>query len=130
MIEELTVWLLQLLAGRSDVKALGNKRSEICVNKQWGQWAGEYFVWNTEKALELMKERIDAMSKWKCDMFEADNMDWFTDDAYSKYFSSSQPRPSKNAAKSYISSLCSYAKKKNVGCVAKNAGQSVGAGNW
>lgn len=48
-----------------------------CVTKEWGDWEGEYFVYDVSSIAPLMKRRIDRMAAWGCDYVEFDNMDWW-----------------------------------------------------
>jgi len=95
-----------------------NEMKRYCVSKQWGQWAGEYFVDETDPGLiELIKRRIDKMAGWGCDMVEFDNMDWaFDSDMRQTYWFSAI----KADANRYNQSLCDYTHLKNMGCMAKN----------
>ncbi len=95
-----------------------NKIKPYCVDKMWGEWAGEYFVDTPNNQLiSLMKARIDKMADWGCDMVEYDNMDWaFYDDNRKTYEISA----SSKEAIAYNQSLCDYTHKKEMGCMAKN----------
>jgi len=88
------------------------------VSKEWGEWAGEYFVNKTTTGIiAIMKARIDSMADWGCDWVEFDNMDWFFDDENrSKYgFTVTEAE-----AISYYQELCDYVHSKGMKCMAKN----------
>lgn len=88
------------------------------VSKQWGSWAGEYFVKETTTGiLPVMKARIDKIAGWGCDWVEFDNMDWFfDDDSRSEYgFTVTEAE-----GVAYYQALCRHANDKGVKCMAKN----------
>jgi len=88
------------------------------VTKQWGQWAGEYFVNETTTGiLPLMKARIDKMANWGCDWVEFDNMDWTLDDKYRKDYDF---LVTKSEGIAFYQDLCAYVHEKGMKCMAKN----------
>lgn len=88
------------------------------VNKQWGEWAGEYFVKKTNTGiLSVMKKRIAKLKTFQCDWVEFDNMDWFTDTDYVRDYGIDV---SESEGIAYYKRLCTYARKKGIMCMAKN----------
>lgn len=88
-----------------------------CATRQWGAWAGEYFVSDTAAALPPMKARFDAMAAWGCEWVEFDNMDWAEDDsAVARY--DLQVDATSGAA--YNRELCAHARSLGMRCMAKN----------
>lgn len=88
------------------------------VTKQWGQWAGEYFVDETTTGiLPLMKARIDKIADWGCDWVEFDNMDWVDDDDLRSEYGF---HASKAEGIAYYQALCDYVHAKGMKCMAKN----------
>ncbi len=89
-----------------------------CVTKEWGEWAGEFFVDNPGPQLQaLMMARLDALEAWGCDMVEFDNMDWaFDEDARAEFGFSATPEQ----AIAYNNALCDYTRSLGMGCMAKN----------
>lgn len=89
-----------------------------CVSKEWGEWAGEYFVDAISPGLvALMKARIDKMAAWGCDMVEYDNMDFTFDSAYRKTYGFTATAAD---GKAYNRALCDYTRLKGMRCMAKN----------
>jgi len=89
-----------------------------CVEKAWGEWAGEYFVDKPNDVLiEIMKKRIDKMASWGCDMVEFDNMDFSFDPEYKQKYGFSAT-PSDGIV--YNQTLCDYTHDKQMKCMAKN----------
>jgi len=97
---------------------------EHCVDKPWGEWEGEYFVYDIEGILPHMKARIDQMEAWGCDSVEFDNMDWCTDDDYRESYGSTpgQEFPAVSDCAGYNVALCQHAKGLGLQCMAKNSG--------
>jgi len=96
------------------------------VSKEWGEWAGEYFVNRTTTGIiAIMKARIDSMAQWGCDWVEFDNMDWvFDDDMRNEYgFEVTQEE-----GIAYFNELCDYLHQKGMKCMAKNTVE--GASNF
>jgi len=97
---------------RSDFNSL----KQFAVTKQWGEWAGEYFIDNAG-AIDIMKARIDQLADWGCDWVEFDNMDWAFDDVTrKKYGFTITP----TEAISYYNELCDYVHAKGMKCMGKN----------
>ena len=91
---------------------------DYCVDEPWGEWAGEYFVDETDTGiLEHMKERVDKMADWGCDIVEFDNMDWTFDNDYRREYGFSATA---NEGIAFNHDLCDYAHSKNMGCMAKS----------
>lgn len=88
------------------------------VSKQWGEWDGEYFVKRTNTGiLSLMKKRIAKLKDFGCDWVEFDNMDWFTDADYVRDYGI---EVSESEGITYYKRLCTYTRKKDMMCMAKN----------
>ncbi len=88
------------------------------VSKQWGQWAGEYFVDETTTGiLSIMKARIDKIADWGCDWVEFDNMDWVDDDDLRSEYGF---HVTKAEGIAYYQALCEYVHAKGMKCMAKN----------
>ncbi len=91
---------------------------QYCVEEQWGEWAGEYFVdMPVPGLMAIMETRIDNMADWGCDMIEYDNMDWaFDEDYHAEYGFEATPED----AIAYFQALCEYTHGQGMGCMAKN----------
>lgn len=101
-----------------DYRADFNQLQPFLVTKEWGQWAGEYFVNETTTGIiPIMKARIDSLEKWGCDWVEFDNMDWAFDDDYRKEFGF---KTTIAQDKAYFQELCDYVHQKGMKCMAKN----------
>ncbi len=89
-----------------------------CVDTQWSEWEGEYFVDQASDALVAgMEARIDQLAAWGCDLVEFDNMDWaFDDDHRASYGFDITP----DQAIAYFQSLCDHVHVAGMGCMAKN----------
>lgn len=94
------------------------------VKRQWGEWAGEYFVSIPNDAvLDVMKKRIDKIAGWGFDWVEFDNMDWAFDDANRTQYGI---KTSIAQGISYFRSLCAYVHSKEMKCMAKNTVDGAG----
>ena len=93
------------------------------VEKQWGEWEGEYFVDKTNTGIvEVLKKRIDWLASIGCDWVEFDNMDWvFDDDLRSEYSFTA----SVEEGIAYSNALCDYVHSKGMKCMAKNTVEGV-----
>jgi hypothetical protein len=95
-----------------------NLLQPFLVNKQWGEWEGEFFINETNTGvLPIMKARIDKMVTWGCDWVEFDNMDWVFDDEYRNIYGFNV---SEAEGISFYQELCAYAHSKGMKCMAKN----------
>ncbi len=95
----------------------------FCVERQWGEWEGEYFVDRTDTGLlPLMKSRIDQLSAWGCEMVEFDNMDWAFDDDYRRTYGFSATAAE---AIAYNRSLCEHVHSLGMSCMAKSTRQGA-----
>ena len=79
-----------------------NPLPDFC-GEYWPEW-DEYYIDVDEEALSVMKERINKMATWGCEMVEFDNMDWNED----------------QEAIDYNNALCTYARSKGMACMAKS----------
>lgn len=88
------------------------------VQRQWGEWAGEYFISTPNDAvLNVMKTRIDKIARWGFGWVEFDNMDWAFDDTYRKEYG---VKASTDQAMAYYRALCSHVQSKGMKCMAKS----------
>ncbi len=88
------------------------------VNKEWGQWPGEYFLKRiTPEVIAVMKTRIDSMAIWGCEWVEFDNMDWVFDDEYRNEYGI-ETTPEQGIA--YFNELADYLHQKGMKAMAKN----------
>jgi len=88
------------------------------VEKQWGEWAGEYFVNETATGIvSIMKERIDQMADWGCDWVEFDNMDWAFDEKNRQHY---QIQATSDDGEKYFQELCDYTHEQGMLCMAKS----------
>jgi uncharacterized protein (TIGR01370 family) len=88
------------------------------VAKQWGDWAGEYFVSTpNETVVNIMKARIDRIADLGFDWVEFDNMDWIHDDEYRAEYGF---QASMNDGTAYYQELCSYVQARGMKCMAKS----------
>ncbi|MCD4753573.1 MAG: endo alpha-1,4 polygalactosaminidase [Anaerolineaceae bacterium] len=96
------------------------------VEKQWGEWAGEYFVSETTTGIvPIMKERIDQMAEWGCDWVEFDNMDWAVDEKNRRRY---QFKATPDDGEKYFQELCDYTHEQGILCMAKST--RTGAENF
>ncbi|GAA3940763.1 endo alpha-1,4 polygalactosaminidase [Litoribacillus peritrichatus] len=87
------------------------------VTKQWGEWAGEYFIKDLDGALPIMKQRIDRLAAFGCDWVEYDNMDWMEDEDYaSTYGYIADPVQ----GYLYMEALCEHTRGQGMLCMSKN----------
>ncbi len=93
------------------------------VDKQWGDWEGEYFVNEVNTGvIEVLKKRIDWIAEIGCDWVEFDNMDWvFDDDLRSEYGFG----VTIEEGIVYSNTLCDYVQSKGMKCMAKNTTEGV-----
>lgn len=95
----------------------------FCVDQQWGAWPGEYFVNVTDTGLvDVMNLRIDKMASFGCQMVEFDNMDWAFDSANRQQYGITATAAD---AEVYNQALCSHARQKGLGCMAKSSAQGA-----
>ncbi len=87
------------------------------VDKQWDEWAGEYFVNDTAGALPIMKERMKLFASHGCEWVEFDNMDWGGDDQYRALYGLTV---TEEESESYGNQLCEYVHSLGMLCMAKN----------
>jgi|LGVF01.1.fsa_nt_gb hypothetical protein len=93
------------------------------VRKQWGEWAGEYFVDNTLNGiLVAMKKRIDEIARIGYDWVEFDNMDWAFDDENRNEYGF---EVTEKESIEYYNLLCEYAHQKGLKCMAKNLTSNI-----
>ncbi|MDC7236104.1 MAG: endo alpha-1,4 polygalactosaminidase [Spirochaetales bacterium] len=88
------------------------------AEKQWGDWAGEYYVSRIEPGLVvIMKARIDRAANLGFDWIEFDNMDWiFNEETREEYSLVSDEAD----GLAYIEELRVYAVSRGLKCMAKN----------
>ena len=83
---------------------------EHCIEEEWPEWPGEYFVDDPDGILPAMVERVGALAGMGCDIVEFDNMDFFWEvDAVSE-----------EAGNAYVVALCDAVRQVGMGCMAKN----------
>jgi hypothetical protein len=88
------------------------------VEKQWGDWEGEYFIDRVDTGvIDVMKRRLDKMAQWGCDWVEFDNMDWATDDEYRDNYGFAVTW---EESEHYNRELCDYTHALGMKCMAKN----------
>ena len=96
---------------------------EFLVGKEWGDWAGEYFVNQTNTGIvEVMMKRIDQIAEMGFDWVEFDNMDWAFDDR-SRAAYGFEVTVEESIA--YYEDLCAYAKGKGLKCMAKSLSRGI-----
>jgi len=96
------------------------------VKKQWGEWAGEYFVNETTTGIiPIMKERINQMAELGCDWVEFDNMDWAFDEKNRQNY---QIHATSDEGEKYFQELCDYTHDLGLLCMAKST--RIGAENF
>ena len=88
------------------------------VEKQWGEWQGEYFIDRiTDDVLSVMKARILLASQWGADFIEFDNMDWAFDEKNRRKYGFAVTEEESLA---YVNLLRVYAQSFGLSCMAKN----------
>ena len=96
------------------------------VEKQWGEWAGEFFVNETTTGIiPIMEERIDQMADWGCDWIEFDNMDWSFDEKNRRQY---HFEATSDDGEKYFQELCDYTHEQGMLCMSKNI--RIGAENF
>ena len=94
-----------------------------CVDQQWGEWPGEYFVDTPGPGLvAAMNARIDQMAAWGCDMVEFDNMDWAYDEDYRAQYGFTV---SEAEAEAYVQGLCASVHGQGMWCMAKSTARGA-----
>lgn len=89
-----------------------------CVDQQWGEWPGEFFLDVPDAAWrQAMVARFERFAGLGCDVVELDNMDWAYDDANLQQYGISTTAES---AEEYLAALCVDAEAVGLGCMAKN----------
>ncbi len=81
-----------------------------CLDSEWPEWPGEYFVDDPDGIFASMVARVDALADFGCDMVEFDNMDFFWE----------VDGVSENAGNAYDVELCEVVREAGMGCMAKN----------
>jgi hypothetical protein len=94
-----------------------------CVDEQWGEWAGEYFVDTPDPALlAVMEARLDRFAELGCDWVELDNMDWAYDPENVDQYGVSA---SESEAEDYVGAVCAAARERGLECMAKSTTRGV-----
>nr|WP_300006167.1 cell wall-binding repeat-containing protein [Tissierella sp.] len=105
-----------------------NELKPFLVTKQWGEWAGEYFVSEvTTGILPVMKKRLDRIASLGFDWVEFDNMDWAFDSKMRREYGF---KTTTQEATAYYQELARYANSLGLKVMAKNtaAGTELFAG--
>jgi len=93
------------------------------VEKQWGEWDGEYFVNTTTTGIvEVMKKRINDIADMGFDWVEFDNMDWAFDDEMRDEY---EFEVTVEESIEYYTTLCDYANEKGLKCMAKSLASDI-----
>jgi len=100
-----------------------NDLKPFLVSKQWGEWAGEYFVNEvTTGILPVMKKRIDRIASLGFDWIEFDNMDWAFDSQMRREYGF---KATEQEAIAYYQELARYANSLGLKVMAKNTGREA-----
>lgn len=95
-----------------------NELKPFLVNKQWGEWAGEYFVNEvTTGIVPVMKKRLDTIASLGFDWVEFDNMDWAFDSQMRREYGF---KATTQEATAYYQELARYANSLGLKVMAKN----------